>query len=272
MAGVRSILATGAPAMILIAAWLIREPHKRRLGLKLCLPWLVFLAVFALIDNEQNAYGRFQLLALPWILATAALAWTDLMRAGRSASFAWRIAPAIMAVFPLLTQPFTEIMRYRSLTASTVAAGRALAPYRQRAYAGKTYGMLVSEAGVLPFTSGWRTLDAHGLNAPEVAQHGLTWDLIDRFRPDVIEFHVGSPYYRAGHRWLSDPVFEAMTQQMMAYCLARGFRLAAVCRMTARSPSYDWYFVNPRCPDATAIARQFASLPGVSYARRPDGE
>lgn len=276
-AGIKSIVAVSASALLLIAAWLIAEPRARRLGMKLCVPWLVFLAAFTLINNEQNAYGRFQLPALPWILSTAALAWTDLARhfpRRETAATPVRHRPAggvmlavlvVMAVFPLFLLRYSDLFRYRALTASTYAAGRALAPFADRAYAGKTYGLMVSEAGVLPFYARWRTLDAHGLNDPEVAHHGLTTAYVDGFRPDVVEFHVGAPDYRPDRPWLANPVFERMTKWMVRYCLQRGYRRVAVCRLTALSHSYDWYFVNPRCPDAAVLAQRLVTLPGVSY-------
>ncbi|HZP81914.1 MAG TPA: hypothetical protein VFB21_09775, partial [Chthonomonadaceae bacterium] len=205
--GLRSILAFSLPALLLIAAWWRQERQSRWLCARLCAPWLVFLAAFLLINNEQNALGRFQLPALPWILTTAAVAWTapysrrTKAGAGRETALlgaktrngggaALRAWLCLLSLYPLLAQPLAERHRYRSVASSTYAAGRALEAFHDRAYAGRTYGLMVSEAGVLPFYSRWRTLDAHGLNDPEIAHHGLTWDRIDRFRPDVVEFHV----------------------------------------------------------------------------------
>ncbi|WP_213807779.1 hypothetical protein [Granulicella sp. dw_53] len=49
--------------------------------------------------------------------------------------------------------------------------------------------ILTSEAGFLPYFSGWTTYDAWGLNTPEFAHHFFQREDVERLKPDLVVFH-----------------------------------------------------------------------------------
>ena len=64
--------------------------------------------------------------------------------------------------------------------------GLALQAYRDRGYT-----MVVSQAGLLPFYSGWRAIDAWGLNDAEIARvAGSPTSISKRSHPALINVHV----------------------------------------------------------------------------------
>src|SRR5215467_9366000 len=133
------------------------------------------------------------------------------------------------------------------------------------AYRGKGYAMAVTEAGLLPLYSGWRAVDAWGLNDRYIARYGTVTDAyLDRYRPEVIVFHA---YFSPGMPESGDKVewrgfgkpWHEMVTALKRYAERRGYRLAAVF---GRDP-YDthYYYVRPGFADAGEIAKRIAQTP-----------
>lgn len=58
-------------------------------------------------------------------------------------------------------------------------------------YRSKNYTIATTEAGLLPLYSGWRAVDAWGLNDQWIAHNGtITADYLDQYKPQVIMFHA----------------------------------------------------------------------------------
>jgi len=149
---------------------------------------------------------------------------------------------------PSCEQPYSEDGR--------VDMGRILAEYR-----GKGYVLATTEAGLLPYYSGWTTIDTWGLNDPFIAHNGaLTAEYLDRYKPHIIMFH---DYYsplvppklteaNLAQRWFS------MTITMKTYAESHGYILAAVF---GDSP-YDahHYYVRPDFADSGKIVTQISRM------------
>jgi hypothetical protein len=137
-----------------------------------------------------------------------------------------------------------------------------------REFGGGRYVMAVTESGLLPFYSEWRTVDAWGLNDTWIARHGgVTEEYLERYRPEVVMFHayyspLADPGPRAENSGLG-PAWFRMCRTLQSYAQRRGYRLAA---LFGREPSHvHAYYVRAGFPDAAAIAAAIAASDYVWY-------
>jgi hypothetical protein len=144
--------------------------------------------------------------------------------------------------------------------------GVMLAAYRDRGYT-----LAVTEAGLVPFYSDWRTVDAWGLNDPWIAHHGgITEEYLERYRPDVILIHAYySPEVPRDHgrsKGLGE-AWHDMAVTLHDYAEARRYEPAAVF---GRDPyETHYYYVRPGCPDGPELVARIRSL---DYRWFRDGE
>lgn len=132
--------------------------------------------------------------------------------------------------------------------------GEMLAAYRSR-----DYTLVVSEAGLLPFYSGWRTIDAWGLNDAAIARTGrVTPEYLDRFHPAVISFHAyfspvapPAPESRSFAQAQDVPRWGAMTDTLYDYAESNGYQLAACFGLEPNDTHF--YYVRSDLPDAQRI-------------------
>jgi len=134
--------------------------------------------------------------------------------------------------------------------------GKLLAEYR-----GKCYVIATTEAGLVPYYSGWDAIDTWGLNDQFIAHSGsLTAEYLDQYKPEIIMFH---DYYsplvppklteaNLAQRWFS------MTITMKEYAEANGYMLAAVF---GDSP-YDthYYYVRTDFADSRRLIQQISTM------------
>jgi hypothetical protein len=119
--------------------------------------------------------------------------------------------------------------------------------------------------------SGWRTVDAWGLNDPWITHAGgVTEEYLDRYRPDVIMFHAyyspEVPPERRRGRGLGEG-WQRMVGTLHAYAEARSYELAAVF---GRDPyETHFYYVRRECPDGAELVRRIRAL---DYRWFRDGE
>ena len=129
--------------------------------------------------------------------------------------------------------------------------------------------MMPTEAGYLPFLSGWIAVDPLGLNDVTVAHEGLTRAYIASRSPDLIMFHVDTAEYR--DRWapIGADRWEAMTKSLYGYALEHRYRLVAVIQKSGRlSDGYHWYFLKPGMADEEALASAILGVAGARYVVR----
>lgn len=253
------------PAFVLA----FRSRETARQSLAFLIPVVGFALAFILISDEMNYGARFQYVLLPMVL----LSWYPLVRgigslwphpaAGRE-RIAWGAAGALIAFGVLfysgvqncfLSSPQQVcFVIYEADGRYDVA--RMLAEFRDKGYV-----MATSEAGLLPYYSGWYAIDTWGLNDSWIAHHGeVTAEYLDRYKPHLIVFHA---YYsplippKLSEKNLEQDWFR-MTITLKEYAEAHGYILAAVF---GDSP-YDthYYYVRPDFEDSAAIINRLEKM------------
>ncbi len=254
----------------------LRSRATAKQTLAYLIPILGFAMTFVLISDEMNYGARFQYALVP----IALLSWIPLVRgvdrvgldrdpSKQDQLSAWEkgvYTAALVAVSAGLVyyswfqncfltsyqqscaRPYESDGRYDM--------GKLLAEYR-----GKGYVIATTEAGLIPYYSGWDAIDTWGLNDQFIAHNGsLTAEYLDRYKPEIIMFH---DYYsplvppklteaNLAQRWFS------MTITMKEYAEANGYMLAAVF---GDSP-YDthYYYVRPDFADSKRLIQQISTM------------
>ncbi len=259
-------------AMIALLGFRSRETTKQTLAY--LIPVLGFASAFVLVSDEMNYGARFQYALLP----IALMSWTPLVRnvnfswpnqlsvRERNVTFIALIAlSASLVYYSWFQNCFLTSYQQTCTTAyerdGRYDMGRMLAEYR-----GKGYVIATTEAGLLPYYSGWTAIDTWGLNDQFIAHNGsLTAEYLDQYKPHIIMFH---DYYsplvppkltdaNLAQRWFS------MTITMKDYAEANGYVLAAIF---GDSP-YDthYYYVRSDFEDSKRLIEQISTMTKYYY-------
>lgn len=216
------------------------------------IPVTGFSAIWILLSNEADYLGRFQYAVLPIVL----ISWIPLvMRVSEN----WKLPK------------FNDLERYNRILLIGLAFGAmcSVILYRHRSndfsrlgdsryeiarilsqYKNGTFTLATSEAGLLPFYSNWRAVDAWGLNDQFIAHNGgLTYEYLDQFKPDLIMFHTGySPIVPIPN---SSDSWSLMVLVLKHYAERNGYTLAAAYGVNPYDTHY--YYVSPSFPDAVGL-------------------
>jgi arabinofuranosyltransferase len=229
------------PAFVLA----MRSPRTRRLALCFAIPLVGSTLMWGLLSDEMNFGARFQyptfaLICLSWYpLARRAL--RDLP------TFSFRPTAVMTAAFLY----GLAAIAYCAMRAETITYSQDGRTNIARFLARFTDGdpvLATTEAGLLPLYSGWKTIDAWGLNDPWIAHHGgVTTEYLAEKHPDLIVIHAGLDEVRSsnGVNW------ERMSNTLKAYARDNGFVLAAA--FCIRPFSVHFYYVRKDMPDSAAI-------------------
>ena len=238
------------------------------------IPIFGFAAAFGLISDEMNYGARFQYATVPLML----LSWIPLVRGFK---FDWlnQLQVRERAVYFVALFGLAAGLIYYSwfqncfLTSYQQACDR---PYERDGrlemgqmlseFRDKGYVIAVTEAGLLPYYSGWNAIDTWGLNDQFIAHNGsITVEYLDKYKPEVIMFH---DYYsplvppkltdaNLAQRWFS------MTILLKTYAEEHGYILAAVF---GDSP-YDthYYYVKPDFEDSSRLVNRISEFRDYFY-------
>ncbi|MBK9208345.1 MAG: hypothetical protein IPL71_08610 [Anaerolineales bacterium] len=254
-------------AVAFILGFRSSETTKRTIAY--LIPILGFACAFILISDEMNYGARFQYALLP----IALMSWSPLVR---GLSFSWldQFSGRERSVYFIALIGISASLVYYSwfqncfLTSyqqtcekayerdGRYEMGKLLAEFR-----GKGYTIATTEAGLLPYYSGWDAIDTWGLNDQFIAHNGgLTVEYLDQYKPEVIMFH---DYYsplvppklteeNLAQKWFG------MTITMKQSAEANGYVLAAVF---GDSP-YDthYYYVRTDFEDSERLIEQISTL------------
>ena len=268
---------------VFILGFRSRETSTRTLAY--LIPILGFASAFILISDEMNFGARFQYALVPLVL----MAWTPLLFSGDQSglgvlSSLYREVPvggdqnqlsvrnervyivAGVALFVSLVyyssyqncfltsfqqtcaRPYERDGRYEM--------GRLLAEYR-----GKGYVIATTEAGLVPYYSGWTAIDTWGLNDQFIAHNGkITVEYLDKYKPHIIMFH---DYYsplvppkltdaNLAQRWFG------MTILLKTYAEENGYILAAVFGDSPYDTNY--FYVRPGFEDSKKLVGQISGF------------
>jgi len=237
--------------------------RTRRQAVFSLIPVVSFAAIWVLLSDETNYLKRFRYPIVPIVL----MSWPPLVE-------------GLRAVLPRPARRAAAVFALALACALLVRYQRAFAPPpRPRAglqdmaamlsgFGAGRYAMAVTEAGLLPLYSGWRAVDAWGLNDTWIARHGgITESYLDRYRPEVVMFHayyspLQAPGPRAERSGLG-PAWFQMCRTLQAYAERRGYHLAAAF---GREPSHvHAYYVRPGLTDSAALEAAIRQLDYVWY-------
>jgi len=119
-----------------------------------------------------------------------------------------------------------------------------------------TYTVAVTNAGHLPYVSHWRAIDAWGLNDQRIAHDGLSEELLDRYKPEVVQFDDRyEPIVGASDSSLP---WASGTRVLRAYVAKNDYVLAAAFGVSPYKTHY--YYVRRGFPESEEIARRIAAV------------
>lgn len=241
------------------------------------IPVLGFASAFVLISDEMNFGARFQYALVPIVL----MSWIPLLS---GFNFAWpqqvpgadpseskgRERGVYIAALVALSASLVYYSWFQNCFLTSFQRtcdrpyerdgrfemGRLLAEYR-----GEGYIIATTEAGLVPYYSGWTAIDTWGLNDQFIAHNGaITVEYLDRYKPHIIMFH---DYYsplvppklteaNLAQRWFS------MTITMKTYAEENGYVLAAVFGDSPYDTNY--YYVRPDFEDSERLVEQISKM------------
>ncbi len=258
----------------IIALLGFRSRETTRQTLAYLIPILGFASAFILISDEMNYGARFQYALVP----IALMSWAPLVR---GLNFSWlnQLSARERSVYFIALIVLCGSLVYYSWSQNCILTsyqrscdrpyeedgrydmGKLLAEYR-----GKGYVIATTEAGLLPYYSGWTAIDTWGLNDQFIAHNGsITVEYLDQYKPHIIMFH---DYYsplvppklteaNLAQRWFG------MTILLKDYAEANGYVLAAIF---GDSP-YDthYYYVRADFEDSERLIDQISSMKRYFY-------
>jgi hypothetical protein len=267
-----------------------RSKETTRAAVAYLIPILGFAAAFGLISDEMNYGARFQYAIVPialmsWIPLIGNLrleALTQFQVRERAAYFVALIGLAAGIVYYSWFQNCFLALYQQACDRPYERDGRLEMAQMLADFRGKGYVIATTEAGLIPYYSGWAAIDTWGLNDQFIAHNGsITVEYLDKYKPEIIMFH---DYYsplvppkltgaNLAQRWFS------MTILMKTYAEENGYILAAVF---GDSP-YDthYFYVRPGFEDSKRLVEQISKFKdyfypttgkrSINYAQYDDG-
>ena len=259
-------------AFAFILAFRSRETIKPAIAY--LIPILGFAAAFGMISDEMNYGARFQYATVPiallsWIPLVRGIRFEALSHASvkeRGAYIVAGIALCAGVVYYSWFQTCFLALYQQSCDRPYERDGRLEMAQMLADYRDKGYVIATTEAGLLPYYSGWTAIDTWGLNDQFIAHNGsITVEYLDEYKPHIIMFH---DYYsplvppklteaNLAQRWFS------MTILLKGYAEDNGYILAAVF---GDSP-YDthYYYVRPGFEDSKRLVEQISKFRDYFY-------
>ncbi len=248
------------------------ETTKRTLAY--LIPILGFATAFGMISDEMNYGARFQYAIVPiallsWIPLVGSLkfeALNQLSARQRGVYLVGLVSLAVALVYYSWFQTCFLALYQQSCDRPYERDGRLEMAKLLSDYRGKGYVIATTEAGLLPYYSGWDAIDTWGLNDQWIAHNGaLTVEYLDQYKPHIIMFH---DYYSTlvppkltepnlAQRWFS------MTILMKTYAEENGYVLAAIF---GDSP-YDthYYYVRKDFEDSERLIEKISEMKNYYY-------
>ncbi|MBL8090624.1 MAG: hypothetical protein JNJ43_09870 [Anaerolineales bacterium] len=251
-----------------------RSKETTKLALAYLIPIIGFASAFGLVSDEMNFGARFQYATVP----IALMSWIPLVgkinvekqnqvqSQERSVVFISLIVLSATLVFYSWYQNCHLALYQQTCDRPYERDGRLEMARMLADYRDKGYVIATTEAGLLPYYSGWTAIDTWGLNDQFIAHNGkITVEYLDKYKPHIIMFH---DYYsplvpprlteaNLAQRWFS------MTILLKTYAEENGYVLAAVF---GDSP-YDthYYYVRPDFEDSKRLIVQISKFRNYFY-------
>lgn len=251
-----------------------RSKETLKTTLVYMLPIVGFAAAFGLVSDEMNYGARFQYATVPlalmsWIPLVSGIKLDGLHQLSVKERGVYLVAGSALLVSLVYYSWFQNCflaLHQQSCDRPYERDGRLEMAQMLADYRGKGYVIATTEAGLLPYYSGWDAIDTWGLNDQFIAHNGsITMEYLDQYKPHIIMFH---DYYsplvppklteaNLAQRWFS------MTILLKTYAEENGYVLAAVF---GDSP-YDthYYYVRPNFEDSKRLVEQISKFRDYYY-------
>ena len=258
----------------IIPAFVLAFRSGRLLKLAQCyaIPIVGSTCMWILLSNEMNFAGRFQYLIYPLGL----LSWYPLVASVRVdygfpllRDLDCRNRFVLIALAIFISSSLLLLRMQLSVVGSSYRDRNYDIAYMLSDYADKGYTMCTTEAGLLPFYSKWRSIDAWGLNDSKIAHSGIiTQEYLESIKPDLIIWHgYFSPIAPlSGRTGDLGPAWNQMVEELKLYAETNAYVLAGVFGTSPYDTRY--YYVaqgNSDCKEIVARIRSLRSSE-VNYA------
>ncbi len=169
------------------------SPTTRRIAFSLLVPIIGFISAFSLLNNDMNFSFRFQYASLPLIL----MSWYPLTYSIRNKFdfTVWKkknIFQNILIWFLIVTVTLGSLLyivdtgHEKYFHDGRFDIAKCLSKYKN-----KNYTLATTEAGLLSFYSGWKSIDTWGLNDKWIAHNGMVTEAyLYKYKPQLIVFHA----------------------------------------------------------------------------------
>jgi len=272
--------------VLLSIQFIIGETKDSWKYLWLIVPYLVFILSYFSINQSQNIASRFQYPIVPIIVIIAVKSLDTLFSEIRLHSTdLWSFLNQIISIRQIQNnyQWFLKVIFLFFLLSVNTLGTFNVAPVIDscdkivvgeflNSYQDKNYTILLTEAGMLSFYSKWYIVDAWGLNSAFIVHHGLSAEYINRYEPEIIQFHVYHSNFT--DEWKSSTsAWEQMSETLYNYAIAENYTLSCIIESwslvgsTFYQSGYQWYFIKPGFQDYLNILTGINNLP-VQYFYR----
>ena len=224
-------------------------------------PLLLFSAMWIFLSGATDYLMRFNYCCLPMVLLAwpAALdAFTRIWGARSGAPSRGLARNLLVATFALfaLGYHYEEYKHVRHRAGGPYHVAKLLSEFPH------DYTMVVTNAGLLPFYSGWRAIDAWGLNDSYIAHAGMIDEAyLDENDPELLQIDaLFSPAIDVEQRYAAVRHLVGVegTKRMVDWARARGYVLAVAYGPTPYKVHY--YFVKPDLPETDEIVRRLREM------------
>lgn len=250
-----------------------RSRHTGRLAVAFLVPLVGFAAAFVLVSNETNFGGRFQYALWPLVLISFyplidgldAQVGLSRPRLAEAVPPFVRILAALALTLGLMQYAQSQNCNLTIAQQSCLVAYEADGRYDVANYLSQfhdqDYVLATTEAGLLPLYSGWKSIDAWGLNDSWITHEGgITPEYLDRFKPNIIMFHAYFSPLLPPHskdKDLSQGWFRT-TLTLKTYAEAHDYILAAAFGDSPYEAHY--YYVRRDFVDSDKIVRAISMM------------
>jgi arabinofuranosyltransferase len=243
-------------ALPIAALGLFRGPRRWTIALLVVIGG--YLAMWVALSAEMNHFWRFQYAVVPITVVTCWLivreSAVDLVSKAQQLAGARRLIwiPVIALIVAALGYQHHRLRQTGSFEGPR-ASGRLLAEF-----GGAERTLVTTEAGSLPLYSGWRSIDAWGLNDPRIVADGRVSEAyLDELDPDVIVFHAN--YTPLDHPPPARDPWGQMIDVLHRYAVCHDYELAAAFVPEPTQTMY--FFVKRAWPERARFAGRLRMMP-----------
>jgi arabinofuranosyltransferase len=221
----------------------------RRLTVSTLVPIVGFLCIWVLMTDEQNVLKRYQYPIVPMAVLASVVILSRLLPRQFVEQLGAKPVAGVAVAAVLFWQCWTGPRNGR-LPLEGRDRGLYQVALELRKYAAKGYTIALSEGGVIPLVSEWRSIDGWGLNDPWIAMHhDIAEEYLEQQRPEVIMFE-SQPR--------DPPSWFRMVETMRRYATKHNYLLAGDYRSEVGET--QTYYVKPGFADSERIASSIRDL------------